>query len=474
MKQTFSRIGFSLTAPVRTIDDLLSKGKGSLDSYFLADRGLMPPKVSNLLISSSFGANSILYSMWLGYVMGFWAMLIHLAWCMSFVLLSFFAPKISKYTSLHDFLLCRFGKVSCKIASVFSIVGVVYFAGWEIAIAKSGLDSFLISAGINSSLGAPIIFGIIIILALLYSSIGGQKANGYADTVFNYFKYLLLFVVAFILLKSAMSSISDANIQLPSFSRAIGEIGVFGFITNIVLNISWQFVDNTSWQSISSCETSNPKSTKYAMIKAGAGVFVSYLLGTTLGVLLRPIPNLNSDNIIGGLTQLNGMSSGVMLCIVIILLVSMISLINGVGLSVSQTLLVDLRIPISKLRKKSNVLQVARITTIVAGIFAAWGVQFILGLLGTNVFSFVYIFIIAQLSLLGVVLVGLLTKRKSLYGIWISIILGAIAGICATIVGNIFNIAWLSEAAGTFTTFVATVSSLIYMSSKSVTIVDIC
>ncbi|OGO87116.1 MAG: hypothetical protein A2Y24_05915 [Clostridiales bacterium GWE2_32_10] len=79
---------------------------GDLDKYFLGGREVATKRASNLLISTSFGANAILYAAWLGYTMGFWAILIQAAWCLSFLLLARFADQVYHHTSLHDFLGC--------------------------------------------------------------------------------------------------------------------------------------------------------------------------------------------------------------------------------------------------------------------------------------------------------------------------------------------------------------------------------
>ena len=48
-----------------------------LDKHFLAERKIKPLGVSQLLSSASFGANAVLYAVWLGYLMGVWAITIH-------------------------------------------------------------------------------------------------------------------------------------------------------------------------------------------------------------------------------------------------------------------------------------------------------------------------------------------------------------------------------------------------------------
>ncbi len=431
----------------RSIIDVLP-GKGlDLDSFFLANRTIKSSRTSGLLVSASFGANSILYAAWLGYIMGFWALIIHAAWCLSFVLLSRYAQKIYQHTSLHDFLGCRFGCATRRVASLCSIIGLLYFAGWEIAIAKSGVQSLLESAGMNLGFALPLVVAVTILFALLYTTIGGIKANGHIDFILNIVKILLLAIVVYALSKSVLSSSNlETSVFLPSMSTAIGGIGIIGFFTNMIFSISWQFVDNTSWQTISSGSKEEANVAKKTLNIASKEVFAAYILGTLLGVLLRVIPNLNSDNILGGIASSGMANISVVLCVIILLLLSMVSLIDGVGLSVAQTFLVDLRF--GEKFKKINGYTLARVVTIVFGVIAAWGIQLLLGAIGKSVFDFVYIFIVAQLSLLGVVAVGLMSKNAMSKNMWISILVGALSGITTSICGGIYQLPALTEAAG--------------------------
>jgi Na+/proline symporter len=432
----------------RTISGMLPTMGKDFDSYFLANRAMASSRTSSLLVSTSFGANSILYATWLGYVMGFWALLIHAAWCLSFVLLAKFATKIYQHTSLHDFLGCRFGYVTRIIASLCSIIGLLYFAGWEIAIAKSGVESLFLGAGMDINSGLPFIVVITTLIAILYTTVGGKKANGYVDFVLNIAKFVLLGVVVLALGKGIMLSANSTDtVLLPSIFSAIGSIGVVGFITNMLFNVSWQFVDNSSWQSVISGNQKEDNVAKKSLISASKGIFISYILGTALGVFLRGVPNLNSDNILGGIASSGVVSIGIVISLIVLLLISMVSLIDGIGLSVAQSFLVDLNL--GKKFKKLNGFAIARVLTVVAGIFAAWGIQLILGFFGKSTFDFVYIFIVAQLSLLGTVLVGLLSMSTNSKYIWISILVGITGGFSASILGGLFELEALSEAAGT-------------------------
>jgi hypothetical protein len=439
--------------------NLIGKDKSEIDSFFLGGRAISTGRVAHLLTSSSFGINAILYATWLGYAMGIWAIIIQGAWCVSFLLFAKFASKIYRSTSLHDFLGSNFGRATQRVASVCSIIGLLYFAGWEIAIAQSGLEALPFTAGLLW----PILLAVFIIVAIIYTSVGGQKTNGVVDTWLNIIKYsLLVLVVVATIVSVATSGNFNLELVFPPISTAIVAIGGFGIITNLVFNLSWQFVDNTSWQAVSS----NQDQPKKSILLASAGVFVAYLLSTLLGAVLRAAPDLTSDNILGAVTfgLAGGWQIAMIIAVALLILLSMMSLIDGVSLSVSQTLSVDLNLikRLSKNRKAQ--MNIARIFTIVAGAVSAWGVNFVVSAIGGGVFDFVYILIVAQLGLIGPVLVGLIAKRPpKLKLMWLPIVIAVLAGFTASVVGTTSENSFLVDGAGTITVIVSITLSIVFL-----------
>jgi hypothetical protein len=349
----------------------------------------------------------------------------------------------------------RFGKVTQIISALCSITGIIYFAGWEIAITQSGLESLVKFSEWNSSVVWSVAIFSFVGIALLYSVLGGQKINSILNPIFNRIKFFLfgLIVIAIIYVVYAKGELSF-ELLVPNFSVALLSIGIIGFITNILFNFFWQFVDNTSWQTISS---SSPISSglKKLLPRTSVGVLFAYLLGTLLGALLRFIPELNSDNILGSFaTIFNSEIAWIfILSFIILLLLSMMSLVDGLGLSISQSFIVDLGIgnKVKQKIKKISRLQLARLCTIIAVIFAAFGVRLILNAFGVSIFDFVYILIVAQLSLIGTVLVGLMFPNKNISYMWVSIIGSLFVGISANILGGVLKMDWLIDAAGTIT-----------------------
>ena len=434
-----------------------------LSGYFLGGRTIVSKRISHLLISSSFGVNAILYSVWLGYLMGVWALLIQIAWCLSFILLSRFATRIYNFSNLHDFLGSHFGKITQRIASTCSIVGLLYFAGWEIAIARSGIESILANSGYNVA-NIPVLITCLVAFAILYTVLGGQRANGLINSIFNIIKFALLgFIVISVFRIEGNINPLRFNTLVPSFSTAIASIGFIGLITNFLFNTTWQFVDNSTWQTISSSEKNDSQGLRKTLLKTSGGILFAYTLGTFLGSFMRTIPGLNSDNIFASISTSFGNGTYITVALVILILLSMVSLIDGVSLSVAQSFTIDVGLGkiYAKVFKRHIGIRFARIITVLVGIFSAWGVQAILNIFGVSIFNFVYILVVAQLCLLGPVLVGLLLHRRSVANMWLPIVIGLLFGLSSSIIGGAIQIAWLTDAAGTIAALTSTLMSLV-------------
>jgi hypothetical protein len=130
--------------------------------------------------------------------------------------------------------------------------------------------------------------------------------------------------------------------------------------------------------------------------------------------------------------------------------------------------MIDLEIIRKKHMKDKKVgMRTARIVTIIMGILAAWGVQLFIKLLGGTIFNFVYVLIVAQLSLLGPIVVGLVCKPRKVKHMWIAIALPVVLGISSNIIGAIFKISALIDAAGTISALSSvTIAFIIYLLNK--------
>src|SRR5205809_1064384 len=77
----------------------------------------------------------------------------------------------------------------------------------------------------------------------------------------------------------------------------IAELTWWGLITNILFSLVWQFVDMSAWESLAS--TKGTHDSRSALIQSALWVFVfPGLAGTILGMYLRGLPKLASDDLV--------------------------------------------------------------------------------------------------------------------------------------------------------------------------------
>lgn len=447
---------------------LISRGNqdqfdASLDEYFLASRSLSTNSVASLLLSASFGVNAILYAAWLGYLMGLWALTIQIAWSLSFLLLARYANVISECTSLHDFLGRHFGRSTRRMAALCSIVGLTYFVGWEVSIARGALSGF---ARTPSSapvewlvVRASLFVGIAAALAVLYSALFGRRADARANAVLNLVKSTLLVgCVVAVAVTAVFSSHSGLGHHLlPSLPNAVTAVGIMGLLTSLLFNISWQFVDNSSWQSLNSGKAADPEGTARDLRRSGFWTFVTVnALGTIAGALLRGMHGVTSDNVLVVFAHSIPAVGGVLVAATcLLILASMISLVDVIILAVTQALVVDVGVLGKRITSVGK--REARIAVLIVGVAASWGVEAWVHWLGGSIFNFVYIVIIPQLSLVGPVLIALRSQshgyRRS--GMWIVILSSCAIGLLCSIVGSAIRNSLLVDGAGAVTVFMS-------------------
>src|SRR5688572_10570175 len=113
-------IGVSVMLLASLTTSLLRSKRGlGLVSFFYADKKLKVSQVTHLLLSSSFAMNGLLYQTFLGFKIGWAAIILQIIWCLSFILLSSKAGKIKKLTNngtLHTAISSFFGPTAGKLA----------------------------------------------------------------------------------------------------------------------------------------------------------------------------------------------------------------------------------------------------------------------------------------------------------------------------------------------------------------------
>jgi hypothetical protein len=423
--------------------------------YFFANRGLGQSSVVNLLLSSSFGVNALLYAAWLGYLIGAWALLIQLSWAVSFFLMGRYARHIGTITSLHDFVGVRFGATTKLTAAICSLVGFVILIGWEVAVAKSTLTS--IDVTYLSPAATNFLVFAIISVAVFYSLSGGLRANAIWDIVANSIKVIILLgLTAVILLHAVQTSTTSVVSGLfPPFSTVIEKLGFFGLVTNIVFNLSWQLVDNSSWQSVVAGSGRDQFRTRDSLSISGVLVFLTIgFLGTLLGASFSGTPEVTPDNILFAAVQSVGISNGIAhVAMLVLISCAVMAFLDGMFMAAAQTIVTDI-LPMIRQKNRSfneSNLTTARWTLFSFAIFSAVGTLLFQSLTGMNVFDFVYVVVIAQLSLLGPIAIGYIVDRPIVHFMWLSIVGGNVVGFGCVFLGTLKGLTFLVDGAGTFT-----------------------
>lgn len=437
-----------------------------LNDYLLAGNSLGKSSVISLLLSSSFGLNSLLYQVWLGYSVGAWGLIAQGAWALSFILLSPYAKKIRGVKSLHHLIDNSFGNGARILAGICSIVGIMYLMGWEVAIGTSTFTGIFQGgseiAKDNTETAANWLTFFIVAGCLFYTVLGGLRGNAKADVILNIFKLTAVVLLTGFLLNQFTSREDTDFISslFPSLETMKSQIGYWGLITNIAFSIAWQFVDNSTWQSIIGGKEEQPKDTVWNLRWSGIAIFIAPgIIGTILGVSLTGLDNISPDNILSqAILQTGGYSTLLSIAIFIAIIACIMSVIDGLFLASAFALVIDIfkrkkdfkEIDADPIESEKTLLYL-RLALIIIGITSIWGVQYLLELLNLSLFNFVYVVIITQLSLIGPVLYALIENKKSHVNGSVAILSALFVGFSATILGSFFNIGWIVDGAGTFT-----------------------
>jgi hypothetical protein len=456
---------FAVTAFLSAFTLSKSKTESSLEGYLLASGGLRRAAIVNLLLSSSFGLNALFYGVWLGYSIGIWALIIQFSWSVSYYLLAPFTQKIQQHKSLHQLIGDRFCIYTQVIASIASLIGIMYFIGWEVNIAKSTLGGLLAttgdlsvtdSAAAGSWLAAALVFG-----CLLYTVLGGLRGNASADALLNTIKVLVLILLTFTLIQRTFSEGNGSYTAhlFPSFQVVLANLGWMGLATNIIFNLAWQFVDTSSWQSIIGGAKEKKDDEATTLKISGVWIFfIPGVLATLLGASLKGESGVTQENLFVKCFEMAPAFSGVTLFMLFLTTSACVmSLIDGYFLAAAYTFLIDIFNPSVTIEeldsdgpRAEKMLLGARVALVGIGLISVWGVDFILNALGLKLFDFVYVVILTQLALIGPVLFALATVRRPILPGWLAIVISLVVGFGFTIAGAVYELKWAIDGAGVF------------------------
>jgi hypothetical protein len=467
---------FLLSTVLSSLSFSKARSSQPLESYLLASGGLSRSSIVSLLLSSSFGLNALFYATWLGYAIGGWALIIQAAWSVSFFLLTPYTSAIRRHKSLHDLLGRRFGADARVIAGLCSLIGIMYFIGWEVGIGKATINGLIATTDQVANEQAPLhsewLISGIVFGCLLYTVLGGLRGNALADIAQNLLKIVVICFLTYLLFKRfvTQSQSSVWSALFPPLTTMVENLGWWGLITNVMFNLAWQFVDMSTWQSIIGGAKASDEAIAKTLRLSGLSIFIiPNFIATLLGASLAGTPDITPDNIlVQSVSLLPSQNVVVLFLIFVAVAACVMSLIDGYFLAAAYALLIDIIHPRENLadldadpNRAKKLLLIVRVGLVAVAVVAIWGVSYLLDRLGLSLFDFVYIVIITQLALIGPVLIGLATNRLPRIPFWVPIICALIIGFGCVAVGTRLSAKWLVDGAGTFTIIASCLVALI-------------
>lgn len=442
-----------------------------LRGYLLAGKTLQKSRVINLLWSTSFSLNGMLYQVWLGYLLGVWGLLTQAAWALSFFWLAKYADKVRANNSLHEALGKSFQHSTRVIAGVFSVVGAMALIGWEVNVGKSTFQGLIqTSSGARTDQLALIFTAAVIFSCVLYTIIGGLRGNAIADLLQTGLKLLGFGGLIFLLFLNLPAQMTWTA-AFPNFAAVTESIGLFGLVTNLAFSVVWQFVDMSAWQTvIAGAKNKSVEESKSSLRWGGIWVFVAPgIIGTVLGIMLKPVAGVDAGNVLSkAMEALPNISASVSLLLAVSLISCLMSMVDGLLIASGYALVIDIFKPGSNLDaldaspniSKSLITKI-RFAFFGLAILGSFGITWFMARLGLSVFDILYLVVIPHLALSGPVFASLSGRRQRALSMWWALLLGAATGLFAVFVGTRAGYGWLVEGAGFFTILTSTICAFL-------------
>lgn len=439
-----------------------------LTGYLLAGESMGKVPVQNLLLSTFFGLNGVFYQGYLGLMVGAWGIVIQFIWSLGVFWFARYTPIFKEHHGLHDFLAVRFGPLARLTAAVLSIIGMTVFIGWETDIGRSTVTGLV---GGDDAWGTWYVAGLAL-LTLLYTVWGGLQGNAWVNVFQNIIKFgvfgTLLACLGWAYFQlPGMNTGTLLEVFFPSFETIQARMGWWGFFTNMVFSLVWQFSDMTTWQSLGAGRNASVEEQKFNLRMSGLMAFISPgILGTMLGVFLAHTSS--TDNVVvGAVEALGGLSPLFGFMLLAACAACVMSTIDGLFLGSAYTVVVDLLHPKERMedieadkKRARRALLYARGATILIAVVALWLIPILFKALGYNsAFDAVYLVTVSQLSLVGPVLIGLWQAgrnprhaiRKQYSAMWLAMVGAFAVGFTAAISGSYWQMQWLTDGASVFT-----------------------
>ncbi len=438
----------------------IANGK-PLSSFLLAGHNLKRSGVVNLLWSSSFSLNGMLYQMYLGYMIGGYALITQAAWAFSFYLLARFAPRITAVNSLHEAMGNQYGKSFRIFGAILSLIGAMALIGWEYNVGTLTFSGLLSPSEDGHTHTGLVMFGAIG-LCVLYTMTGGIKGNAVADLLQAVLKMFGFAGITILMLSSLpWASSSFWERIFPELSKIGSSIGWLGLGVNVLFSLVWQFVDMSTWQAtISGKSGKSEEQISSELRRGGLWTFIAPgVIGTVMGIILQTTPDVTDGNVLA--MSLSGVALdnplfGVLVAITLIACI--MSMIDGALMASAYALILDLfksgrsiedldgdRVAASRL------ISWVRLSFPVLALLGSLGVTYLMDKTGLGAFGIVYMVTLPPLILTGPVLAYVFNRQsKHRHRFPTALICGTFVAILSVWLGRASGLLWIVEASGVF------------------------
>ncbi|GAC1675852.1 MAG: sodium:solute symporter [Candidatus Acidiferrum sp.] len=461
------------------------KKQRSLKDYFLADKSVPWWAISLSIVAAETSTLTVISVPGLAYERNFGFLQLVLGYLLGRIFISLvFIPQYfrGELFTAYQLIERRFGrKLRSLTAGLFLITraaaeGVrIYAVAIVIGIALSNLFSGF------SDLGRDVAaIGIVTALTLIYTFEGGMAAVIWTDVVQTFIYVLGTLVGFFTILHrvpggwNTVSSIAGhaGKFVIFDFSRDFYKTYTFwsGLIGGTFLTTASHGTDQLIVQRLLAAKTM--RQSQFALLASGIAVFFQFGLFLMVGAMLfayyelfPPVVSFTQTDKIFPTFIVTRMPHGISGFLIAAILAAAMSNLSAALNSLSSTSIVDFYARIRPAAKEKRLLILSRVATIL------WGaVLFALAIVsrrgGKVVELGLSITSVAYGALLGVFLLGVLTKRATERGALIGMLCGAI--------GNIYlwqftkvPFTWYVALGSVFTFLVGYVSSLIFPHKKT-------
>ena len=422
---------------------LFRQVRPTIQGFFWGEQKLDPPLSINLLLSSSFSLNGLLYQTWLGFLIGWWSILIQLVWCGGFLFLIRNAEKFKTLLvsgTMHGVIGSRFGPGAAKAAAGASILGFAILIGWEAVVGATVLKGF---GGLNAA--AYFVLPLVLVfIASLYTGAGGLRGNALLNLLKNALKVIALVVaLIFLIVLVGPSQFFTSEASTIGLNEAVLALGGVALGANLLFSLLWQPVDMSAWQNIAATPQEGRERTLWWSF--GAVLFFPGVIGTFLGVGLSSLAGtvgpINDSNILNQLVTVLSDQPVIAGLLIAAFAAAMLSTIDGYALAAAQATTWDVIFPerVKRLlamgadrvpdQDDLRVILVGRVLVLFLAMAGAAGVLALVLSAGVSLFDLVYAVVVAQMSLVGPILYCLRHPSGPLvrFGC-LPIVLGVVAG----------------------------------------------